>query len=103
MDLQNSKTLQTKYNQQCDLHCSKRVSSNFDKEIPLKNQKLMKVGQPLHFIDSVVSEFHQKGKEYGDESFTIPRSLFEIKKPFIFVEIPYCELNKIKTFSKKFD
>ena len=24
-------------------------------------------------------------------------TLFEITKPFIFVEIPYCELNEIKT------
>ena len=44
-----------------------------------------------------VYEF-QKGKECGDESFIIPTSLFEIAKPLIFVEIPYCELNEIKTF-----
>ena len=39
-----------------------------------------------------------------DESFIIPPSLFEITKPFIFVEIPYCELNEIKSkcFLKKF-
>ena len=45
-----------------------------------------------------------KGKEYGDESFIIPPTLFEITKPFIFVEIPYCELNEIKSkhFLKKF-
>ena len=31
-------------------------------------------------------------------------SLFEITKPFIFIEIPYCELNEIKSkhFLKKF-
>ena len=27
----------------------------------------------------------------------IPTSLFEIVKPLIFVEIPYCELNEIKS------
>ena len=48
----------------------------------------MKADYPLRFINSVVSEF-QKGEECGDESFTIPTSLFEIAKPFIFVEIPY--------------
>ena len=63
----------------------------------------MKVDYPLHFINSIVNEF-QKGKECGDESFIIPTSLFEIAKPLIFVEIPYCELNEIKSkhFLKKF-
>ena len=52
---------------------------------------------------SVVNEF-QKRKEYGDESFIIPPSLFEIIKPFIFVDTAYCELNEIKSkhFLKKF-
>ena len=86
-----------------DLHCSKRISSNFDEEIPLIKEKFMKADYPLRFINSVVNEF-QKGKECGDESFIIPPSLFEITKPFIFVEIPYCELNEIKSkhFLKKF-
>ena len=38
----------------------------------------------------------QKGKAWGDESFIIPTSLFEIAKPLIFVKIPYCELSEIK-------
>ena len=86
-----------------DLHHSKRISSNFDEEIPLIKEKFMKADYPLRFINSVVNEF-QKGKECGDESFIIPTSLFEIAKPFIFVEIPYCELNEIKSkhFLKKF-
>ena len=86
-----------------DLHRSKRISSNFDKEIPLIKKKFMKADYPLHFINSVVNEF-QKGKECRDESFMISNSLFEIAKPLIFVEIPYCELNEIKSkhFLKKF-
>ena len=86
-----------------DLHRSKRISSNFDEEIPLIKEKFMKADYPLRFINSVVNEF-QKGKECGDESFIISPSLFEITKPFIFVEIPYCELNEIKSkhFLKKF-
>ena len=56
----------------------------------------MKADYPLRFINSVVNEF-QKGKECRDESFMIPNSLFEIAKPLIFVEIPYCELNQIKS------
>ena len=86
-----------------DLHCSKRIPSNFDEEIPLTKEKFMKADYPLCFNNSVVNEF-QKGKECGDESFIIPTSLFQIAKPFIFVEIPYCELNEIKSkhFLKKF-
>ena len=86
-----------------DLHCSKRIASNFDEEIPLIKEKFMKADYPLHFINSVVNEF-QKGKECVDESFMIPPSLFEITKPFILIEIPYCELNeiKLKHFLKKF-
>ena len=63
----------------------------------------MKAGYPLRFINSTVNEF-QKSKERGDESFIIPPGLFEIKNPFIFVEIPYYELNEIKSkhFLKKF-
>ena len=63
----------------------------------------MKADYPLRFINSVLNEF-QNGKECGDESFIIPTSLFEIAKPLIFVEIPYRELNEIKSkhFLKKF-
>ena len=56
----------------------------------------MKADCPLSFINSVVNEF-QNGKEYGDESFIIPTSLFEIAKSFMFVEISHCELNEIKS------
>ena len=63
----------------------------------------MKADYPLRFINSVANEF-QKGKKCGDESFINSTGLFEIAKPFIFFEIPYCELNKIKSklFLKKF-
>ena len=50
----------------------------------------MKTDCPLRFINSVVNAF-QKGKECGDKSFIIPRSLFEITKS---VEMSYCELNE---------
>ena len=56
----------------------------------------MKADYPLCFVNSVINEF-QKGKECGDESFIIPTSLFEIAQPLIFVEIPYYELNEIKS------
>ena len=62
----------------------------------------MKADYPFRF-NNIVNEF-QKGKECGDENFIIPTSLFEIAQAFIFVEIPYYELNEIKSkhFLKKF-
>ena len=52
---------------------------------------------------SVVNNF-QKGKYHGDKSFITPRNSLKITKPFISIEIPYCELNEIKSkfFLKKF-
>ena len=82
----------------------KKMSSNFDGEISLIKEKFMKTYYPWLFIKSIVNEF-QKGKVCGDKSFIIPPSLFEITKPFIFVEISYCKLNEIKSkdFLRKFD
>ena len=67
-----------------DLHRSKRISSNFEEEIPLIKEKFLKADYSLHFINSVFNEF-RKGKECGDESFIIPTSLFEIATPLKFV------------------
>ena len=59
----------------------------------------MEVDDLLCFIISVVNEF-QKGKECGGENF----SLFEIIKAFIYIKIPCCKLNEIKSkhFLEKF-
>ena len=54
-----------------DLHCSKRISSNFDEEIALIKEKFMKADYSLRLISSVVNEF-QKGKESGGERYIIP-------------------------------
>ena len=63
----------------------------------------MRTNYPLPSINSAINDF-QKGKELKDKIFIIPPSLFGIKKPFIFIEIPDCELNEIKAkhFQKKF-
>ena len=46
-----------------DIYRSKRISSNFDGEIPPIKEKFMKADYPLRFINSVVNDF-QKCKEY---------------------------------------
>ena len=60
---------------------------------PIK-ENFMKADCWLCFINSVVNKF-QKRKECGNESLIIPPTLFEITKPFIFIDLPYCELNEI--------
>ena len=72
----------------------KRISSNFDKEIPL-TKNIMKFWLPITFINSVVNNF-QKGWEFGDESFIIQPSLLKITKYFTSIKMPYCELDEIK-------
>ena len=62
MDLQNSKMLYTK-TINGNLHCSERISSNFDEEISLIKVKFMKADNPLHLINSVVNEL-QKVKKW---------------------------------------
>ena len=42
-----------------DLHRSKRISSNFNKEISLIKEKFMKADYQLHFMSSVVNEFQK--------------------------------------------
>ena len=81
----------------------KRISSNFKEKVAVIKEKFMKADYPLCFVKSVVTEF-QKGKECGGDSFIIPTSLFEISQPRIFSEIPYYELNDIKSkhYLKKF-
>jgi len=86
-----------------DLHRSQRISSNFDEEIPLIKEQFLKADYPLRFVNSVINEFH-KSKEILEENFIIPPNIFEEEKPFILIEIPYCELNEAKSkhFLKKF-
>ena len=42
-----------------DLHRPKRMSSNFDEEIPLIKEKFMKPDYPLCFLSRVVNEFQK--------------------------------------------
>ena len=61
----------------------------------LTKKKFMKGHFLLHFINSAINEF-QKSKECENESFIIPPGLFKLIKPFISIEITYCELDEIK-------
>ena len=85
-----------------DLHRSRKIALNFDIEIRAIKAKYNKAGYPRRFIESIIRDFITPLDE--DESFIIPPNMFEVKKPFLLLEIPYCEQNEIasKQFIKKF-
>ena len=85
-----------------DLHRSRKIASNFDIEIRAIKAKYNKAGYPRRFIESVIRDFITPLDK--DESFITPPNMFAAKKPFLLLEIPYCEQNEIasKRFIKKF-
>ena len=85
-----------------DLHRSRRISSNFEKEFKVIKRKFRNADYPPKFLNSVI---HQFFTPKNNDSFIIPPDLFEESKPFILVEIPYCEENEnaSKHFIKKFE
>ena len=85
-----------------DLHRSRKIESNFDIEIRVIKAKYNKAGYPRRFIESVIRDFITLLDK--DESFIIPPNMFEVKKPFLMLEISYCEQKEIvsKRLIKKF-
>ena len=85
-----------------DLHRSRKVASNFDIEIRAITAKYSKAEYPRQCIDSVIQDFITPLDK--DELFIIPQNMFEVKEPFLLIEILYCEQNEIasKRFIKKF-
>ena len=71
-------------------------------EIKVIKRKFRNDDYPPKFLNSVI---HQFFAPKNNDSFIIPPDLFEESKPFILVEIPYCEENKntSKHFIKKFE
>ena len=63
--------------------------------------KFRNADYPPKFLNSAI---HQFFISKNNNSFIIPPDLFKESKPFIFVEIPYCEENGnvSKHFIKKF-
>ena len=85
-----------------DLHRSKRISSNFEMEIKVIKCKFLNADYPPTFLNSVI---HQFFIPKNNDLFIIPPALFEESKPFILVEMAYCEENQnaSKHFIKKFE
>ena len=66
-------------------------------EIKVIKRKFRIADYPTKFLNSVI---HQFFTPKNNDSFIIPPDLFEESKPFILVEIPYCE--KKENVSKHF-
>ena len=71
-------------------------------EIKVIKYKFRNADSPPKFLNSVI---HQFFTPKNNDSFIIPPDLFEERKPFILVEIPYCEENEnaSKHFIRKFE
>ena len=86
-----------------DLHPSKRISTNFDKENYQIKKKFLAADYAQNFVESVVRNFkNDKIESVKDDN--IPPGFFNIAKPVIIVEVPFCTKNEFssKHFMWKF-
>ena len=85
-----------------NLHKSKRISSDFDTEIRAIKNKYSNAGYPICFVGSYINNFNTPPEH--DTPAIIPPYLFDEKKQFLLIEVPYCEINETtsKHFIKKF-
>ena len=85
-----------------DLHRSKKIATDFQKEVTSVRKKYLKVDYPIKFINNVINEFCNETESIED-SYIIPSNLFKEEKRVVMVEIPCCEKNekKSKDFLKK--
>ena len=76
-----------------DLHKSRKLTSNFDIEIKSLKAKYNKAGYPRRFFESFIRDFIANLNK--NQSFAIPPNMFEGKKPFLVLAIPYCSRTKL--------
>ena len=71
-------------------------------EIKVIKRQFRNADYPTKFLNSVIDHFLTPK---NNDSFIIPPDLFEESKPFILVEIPYCQENEndYKHFIKKLE
>ena len=93
-----------------DLSRAFKISSDFAFEVGKIKAKFEKAGYPTRFVDSVANDFMKKKEnksrtyDVEDEEYIIPPNFFELPKPSLMIELPYCEANEkcSKSFLKKF-
>ena len=59
---------------------------------------------PSRFVNSVIRKFNEKYNDNTKDDYIIPLDFFDVAKPLVLAEIPYCPRNETlsKRFIKKF-
>ena len=70
------------------------VASNLDNELLIIRKKFLAADYPHKFINSVINTFIENENK-KEEEYLIPQIFFEIPKPVILIEIPFCVKNEI--------
>ena len=83
-----------------DLHPSKRISTNFDQKNYRIKKKFFAADYPQKFVESVICSFKNDKIESVEDDYIIPPGFFDIAKPVIIVEVPFCTKNEVS--SKQF-
>ena len=87
-----------------DLNRAARIASNFTEDTPTVNQKLFSTDYSPRFVNSVIKHFNEKCNGNTQDDYIIPSDFFDVSKPLVLAEIPYCPRNETlsKHFIKKF-
>ena len=86
------------------LNRAARIASTFTEEIPTIKQKFLNADCVPRFVNSVIRQFNEKCNGNTQHDYIIPTEFFDIPKPLVLAEIPYCPRNKklSKCFIKNF-
>ena len=87
-----------------DLNRAAQIASTFTEEIPTIKQKFLSADYPPRFVNSVIKQFNEKCNGNTQDDYIIPPDFFDVPKPLVLAEIPYCPRNETlsKRFIKKF-
>ena len=90
-----------------DLSRASKIATNFQHEIEQIRTKFKNAGYPPRFIECVIRNFREKARQKEADvvdEYIIPPNFFDIPKPFILLEIPFCYKNERIShhFLKKF-
>ena len=86
------------------MHCPKRISTNFDKEICRIKKKFLAADYPQKFVERVIRNFENDKIESVGDHYIVPPRFFNVAKPVIIVENPFCTNNEVspKHFMRTF-
>ena len=82
-----------------DLNIAARIASTFTEEIPTTKQKFLSADYPPRFVNSVIKQVNEKCNGNTQHDYIIPTDFFDVPKPLVLAEIPYCP--RKETLSKR--